>query len=57
IKDNVDIVPTQQYILLPFFPDSSQSLEDAITDDVGKKTNEKPANEGERNSQEKEGGA
>ncbi|GKE38982.1 retrovirus-related pol polyprotein from transposon TNT 1-94 [Tanacetum coccineum] len=34
-----------------------QSLEDAIADDVGKKTNKEPANEGERNGQEKEGGA
>ncbi|GKE71202.1 hypothetical protein Tco_1529274, partial [Tanacetum coccineum] len=33
------------------------SLEDAVADDAGKKTNEKPANEGERNGQEKEGGA
>ncbi|GJT75520.1 putative ribonuclease H-like domain-containing protein [Tanacetum coccineum] len=34
-----------------------QSLEDAVADDAGKKTNEKPANEGERNGKEKEGGA
>ncbi|GJZ07299.1 putative ribonuclease H-like domain-containing protein, partial [Tanacetum coccineum] len=33
------------------------SLEDAIIDDAGKKTNEEPANKGERNGQEKEGGA
>ncbi|GKE26723.1 putative ribonuclease H-like domain-containing protein [Tanacetum coccineum] len=52
IKDN-----TQQYILLPLRYDSPKSLEDAVADDAGKKTNEKPANEGERNSQEKEGGA
>ncbi|GJR93997.1 ribonuclease H-like domain-containing protein [Tanacetum coccineum] len=32
------------------------SSEDAVTDDAGKKTNEKPANEGERNGQEKERG-
>ncbi|GKG13866.1 hypothetical protein Tco_0350826, partial [Tanacetum coccineum] len=57
IKDNVDAVPTQQYILLPLLYDSPQSSEDAVTDDAGKKTNEKPANEGERNGQEKEGGA
>ncbi|GJR52539.1 putative ribonuclease H-like domain-containing protein [Tanacetum coccineum] len=57
IKDNVDAVPTQQYILLPLLYDSPQSLEDAVADDAGKKTNEKPANEGERNGQEKEGGA
>ncbi|GJZ93366.1 putative ribonuclease H-like domain-containing protein [Tanacetum coccineum] len=30
---------------------------DAVIDDTGKKTNEKPANEGERNGQEMEGGA
>ncbi|GJT80814.1 putative ribonuclease H-like domain-containing protein [Tanacetum coccineum] len=57
IKDNVDAVPTQQYILLPLLSDSPQSLEDAVADDAGKKTNEEPANEGERNGQEKEGGA
>ncbi|GKC19303.1 retrovirus-related pol polyprotein from transposon TNT 1-94, partial [Tanacetum coccineum] len=32
-----------------------QSLEDAVADDAGKKTNEKAANEGERNGQDKEG--
>ncbi|GJZ86403.1 retrovirus-related pol polyprotein from transposon TNT 1-94 [Tanacetum coccineum] len=52
IKDN-----TQQYILLPLLYNSPKSLEDAVVDDPGKKTNEKPANEGERNGQEKEGGA
>ncbi|GJW16406.1 reverse transcriptase domain-containing protein [Tanacetum coccineum] len=57
IKDNVDAVPTQQYILLPLLYDSPQSSKDAVADDAGKKTNEKPANEGERNGQEKEGGA
>ncbi|GJV10467.1 uncharacterized mitochondrial protein-like protein [Tanacetum coccineum] len=57
IKDNVDAVPTQQYILLPLLYDSPQSSKDAVVDDVGKKTNEKPANKGERNGQEKEGGA
>ncbi|GJR80379.1 putative nucleotidyltransferase, ribonuclease H [Tanacetum coccineum] len=36
---------------------SPQSSEDAVADDAGKKTNEEPANEGERNGQEKEGGA
>ncbi|GKE13787.1 putative ribonuclease H-like domain-containing protein [Tanacetum coccineum] len=55
IKDNVDAVHTQQYIMLPLLYDNPQSLEDAVTDDAGKKTNEKPANEGERNGQEKEG--
>ncbi|GJT49842.1 putative ribonuclease H-like domain-containing protein [Tanacetum coccineum] len=49
IKDNVDAVPTQQYILQPLLYDSRQSLNDAVADDAGKKTNEKPANEGERN--------
>ncbi|GJS92468.1 retrovirus-related pol polyprotein from transposon TNT 1-94 [Tanacetum coccineum] len=52
IKDD-----TQQYILLPLLYDSPQSLKDAVADDAGKKTNEEPANEGERNGQEKEGGA
>ncbi|GJV36757.1 retrovirus-related pol polyprotein from transposon TNT 1-94, partial [Tanacetum coccineum] len=52
IKDN-----THQYILQPLLYDSSQSLEDAVADNVGKKTNEKPANKGERNGQEKEGRA
>ncbi|GJS15073.1 putative ribonuclease H-like domain-containing protein [Tanacetum coccineum] len=57
IKDNVDAVPIQQYILLPLLYDSPQSLEDEVTNDAGKKTNEKPANESERNGQEKERGA
>ncbi|GJW18397.1 putative ribonuclease H-like domain-containing protein [Tanacetum coccineum] len=52
IKDN-----TQQYIILPLLYDSPKSSEDAVADDAGKKTNEKPANKGERNGQEKEGGA
>ncbi|GJW66819.1 ribonuclease H-like domain-containing protein [Tanacetum coccineum] len=34
-----------------------KSSKDAVADDSGKKTNEEPANEGERNGQEKEGGA
>ncbi|GKE63107.1 putative ribonuclease H-like domain-containing protein, partial [Tanacetum coccineum] len=59
IKDNVDAVPTQQYILLPLLYDSPQSSKDAVTDDAGKKTNEEPAHEGERNDnllvQQKEG--
>ncbi|GKA73506.1 putative ribonuclease H-like domain-containing protein [Tanacetum coccineum] len=50
IKDN-----TQQYILLPLLYDSPKSSEDAVADDAGKKTNEKPTNEGERNGQK--GGA
>ncbi|GKE53558.1 ribonuclease H-like domain-containing protein, partial [Tanacetum coccineum] len=57
IKDNVDAVPTQQYILLPLFSDSPQSSEDVVADDAGKKTIEEPAYEGKRNGQEKEGGA
>ncbi|GJY31662.1 putative ribonuclease H-like domain-containing protein [Tanacetum coccineum] len=57
IKDNVDAVPTQQYILLPLLYDSPQSSKDVVVDDAGKKTNEEPAHEGERNGQEKEGGA
>ncbi|GJY94199.1 putative ribonuclease H-like domain-containing protein [Tanacetum coccineum] len=57
IKNNVDEVPTQQYILLPLLYDSPQSSEDAVVDDAGKKTNEKLANKGEINGQEKEGGA
>ncbi|GKE53382.1 hypothetical protein Tco_1488538, partial [Tanacetum coccineum] len=56
IKDNADVVPTQQYILLPLLYDSPHSSRDAVADDAGKKTNEEPANKGERNGQEKEGG-
>ncbi|GJT32240.1 putative ribonuclease H-like domain-containing protein [Tanacetum coccineum] len=57
IKDNVDAVPTQQYILLPLLYDSPQSSKNVVADDAGEKTNEEPANEGERNGQENEGGA
>ncbi|GJR30449.1 hypothetical protein Tco_1106681 [Tanacetum coccineum] len=57
IKDNVDAVLTQQYILLPLLSNSPQSLEDAVANDAGKKTTKEPANEGEKNDQEKEGGA
>ncbi|GJX68769.1 putative ribonuclease H-like domain-containing protein, partial [Tanacetum coccineum] len=57
IKNNVDALPTQQYILLPLLYDSLQSSKDAVADYASKKTNEEPANEGERNGQEKEGGA
>ncbi|GKD28651.1 putative ribonuclease H-like domain-containing protein [Tanacetum coccineum] len=57
IKDNIDAVPTQQYILLPLLYDSPQSSKDAVADDTGKKTNENLANESERNGQQKEGGA
>ncbi|GJS23880.1 ribonuclease H-like domain-containing protein [Tanacetum coccineum] len=47
----------KEYILLPLLYDSPQSSEDSFADDAGKKTNEEPTNEGERNGQEKEGGA
>ncbi|GJY07218.1 putative ribonuclease H-like domain-containing protein [Tanacetum coccineum] len=57
IKDNVDAVPTQQYILLPLLYDSPQSSKDVVTDNAGKKTNKEPINKGERNAQEKDGGA
>ncbi|GKB62135.1 hypothetical protein Tco_0918321, partial [Tanacetum coccineum] len=57
IKDNVDAVPTQQYILLPLLYDSPRSSKYEVDDDAGKKTNEEPTNMGERNGQEKEGGA
>ncbi|GKB62875.1 putative ribonuclease H-like domain-containing protein [Tanacetum coccineum] len=57
IKDNVDAVSTQQYILLPFFPDNPKSSKDAVANDTGKNTIEEPTNESERNNQEKEGGA
>ncbi|GJV84919.1 retrovirus-related pol polyprotein from transposon TNT 1-94 [Tanacetum coccineum] len=52
IKDN-----TQKYILLHLLYDGPKSSEGAVADDAGKKTNEKPTNEGERSGQEKEGGA
>ncbi|GKB66852.1 putative ribonuclease H-like domain-containing protein [Tanacetum coccineum] len=54
---NAGIKDTQQYILLPLLYDSPQSSKDAVADDASKKTNEEPANEGERNGQEKEGRA
>ncbi|GJX78196.1 hypothetical protein Tco_0325007 [Tanacetum coccineum] len=57
IKDNVNAIPTQQYILLPLLYDSPQSSKNAVVDDAGKKTNEEPAKEGKRNGQEKERGA
>ncbi|GJX05882.1 putative ribonuclease H-like domain-containing protein [Tanacetum coccineum] len=53
IKDNVDAVSTQQYILITLLYNSPQSLEDAVADDASKKTNEEPANEGKRNGQKK----
>ncbi|GJR48444.1 putative ribonuclease H-like domain-containing protein [Tanacetum coccineum] len=56
IKDNVDALHTQQYMLLPLLYDSPQSSKDTFADDAGKKTNEELANKGERNGQEKEGG-
>ncbi|GJY92487.1 putative reverse transcriptase, RNA-dependent DNA polymerase [Tanacetum coccineum] len=58
IKDNVDAVPTQQYILLPLLYDSLHSLVDVVVDDAGKKTNEEPANEAKLDNflvQQKEG--
>ncbi|GKA20285.1 putative ribonuclease H-like domain-containing protein, partial [Tanacetum coccineum] len=57
IKDNVGAIPTQQYILLPLLYDSPHSSKDVVADDAGKKTNKESANEGERNGQDKEGGA
>ncbi|GJX22513.1 hypothetical protein Tco_0226958 [Tanacetum coccineum] len=39
------------------FRDSPQSSKDVVANDAGKKTNEEPAREGERNGQEKERGA
>ncbi|GKF42456.1 putative ribonuclease H-like domain-containing protein, partial [Tanacetum coccineum] len=42
IKDNVDTVPTQQYILLPLLSNNPQSSEDAVADDAGKNTTEEP---------------
>ncbi|GKC70655.1 putative ribonuclease H-like domain-containing protein [Tanacetum coccineum] len=57
IKDNVDVVPTQQYIMLSLLYDSPQISKDAVANDAGKNTNEEPAHEGERNGQKKEGGA
>ncbi|GKA88224.1 putative ribonuclease H-like domain-containing protein, partial [Tanacetum coccineum] len=56
-KTLIEVVPTQQYILLPLLYDSPQSSKDAVANDAGKMTNEEPTNEGERNGQEKEGGA
>ncbi|GJW38593.1 putative ribonuclease H-like domain-containing protein, partial [Tanacetum coccineum] len=47
----------KEYILLPLLYDSPQSSEDAVADDAGKKITEEPANEGQRNGQEKEEGA
>ncbi|GJU80609.1 putative ribonuclease H-like domain-containing protein [Tanacetum coccineum] len=56
----MNTVPGPQYVLLPFLTSDSQgpkSSEDEFVNDAGKKTNVEPANEGERNGQEKEGGA
>ncbi|GKC38787.1 hypothetical protein Tco_1051171 [Tanacetum coccineum] len=39
IKDNVDAVPTQQYILLPLLYDSPQSSKDAVADNVAELDN------------------
>ncbi|GJT03311.1 putative ribonuclease H-like domain-containing protein [Tanacetum coccineum] len=48
IKDNVDAIPTQQYILLINYLKQTnlQSLKDAVADDAGKKITKEPANEG-----------
>ncbi|GJX70145.1 putative ribonuclease H-like domain-containing protein [Tanacetum coccineum] len=54
---DINAVPNQQYILLPLLSDNPQSLKDAVADDAGKKTTKELANKGERNGQEKEGGA
>ncbi|GJT92165.1 ribonuclease H-like domain-containing protein [Tanacetum coccineum] len=51
IKDNVDVVHTQQYILLPLLYDSPHSSKDVVADDAGKKTNKEPTNKDERNGQ------
>ncbi|GKF23552.1 hypothetical protein Tco_0075874, partial [Tanacetum coccineum] len=51
IKYDVDVVPTQQYILLPLLYDSPRSLKDAVADDAGKKTNEDPAKEDDKSGQ------
>ncbi|GJS89564.1 putative ribonuclease H-like domain-containing protein [Tanacetum coccineum] len=45
IKDNVDAIPTQQFILLPLLYDSPHSLEDMVANDASKKTTEEPAND------------
>ncbi|GJS84313.1 ribonuclease H-like domain-containing protein [Tanacetum coccineum] len=47
----------KEYIMLPLLYDSPQRSKDAVADDAGKKTNEKPAYEGERNGQKEDGGA
>ncbi|GKB31421.1 putative ribonuclease H-like domain-containing protein, partial [Tanacetum coccineum] len=49
IKDNVDAIHTQQYIMLPLLYDSPEISKDAVADDAGKKTNEEPANKSEGN--------
>ncbi|GKB19139.1 putative ribonuclease H-like domain-containing protein [Tanacetum coccineum] len=51
IKDNVDAVPTQQYILLPLLYDSPQSSEDAVTDDGKKNGVLDPAKEDDKSGQ------
>ncbi|GKA35982.1 putative ribonuclease H-like domain-containing protein [Tanacetum coccineum] len=48
IEDNVDAVPSQQYILQPLLYDSPQSLNDEVADDAGKKNEaHDPAKEGQ----------
>ncbi|GJX81706.1 ribonuclease H-like domain-containing protein [Tanacetum coccineum] len=51
------IAGIKEYILLPLLYDSPQSSKDAVVGDAGKKITEEPANEGQRNGQEKEEGA
>ncbi|GKG38321.1 hypothetical protein Tco_0457544, partial [Tanacetum coccineum] len=41
--------------MLPLLYDSPQSSKDVVADDAGKKINEEPSNEGERNDQDKGG--
>ncbi|GKB94691.1 putative ribonuclease H-like domain-containing protein, partial [Tanacetum coccineum] len=48
IKDNVDAIPTQQYILQPLLFDSPQSSENAFADDAGGASNK----EGDQNVQD-----
>ncbi|GJT28963.1 putative ribonuclease H-like domain-containing protein [Tanacetum coccineum] len=51
IKDNIDAVPTQQYIMLSLLSDSPKSSEDAVANNAGKKTTKELANKGEKNEE------
>ncbi|GKE02858.1 putative ribonuclease H-like domain-containing protein, partial [Tanacetum coccineum] len=53
IKDNVDAVPTQQYIMLPLLYDNPQSSKDAVVNDTGKTTNEDPTKDDDKSGQGK----